>query len=429
MDAKLPQPTFGHDDMKVEVSHVEHQKDFNDKESYVENGRQHGQDTNEIVYVSGTAEEKALVRKMDMRLLPILWLMYVFNYLDRTNIGNAKVGGMEKALKLTSSDYSLALSIFFVGYLLNEVPSNMLLARSRPSIFLPCLMFVWGAMSIGAKGIHSLGGLVAFRFCLGLVEAGFFPGVMLLLSCWYKPDELSKRLAIFYSASLTSGAFGGLLAGVITQYMNGVGNTPGWQWLFIIEGLVTVCISLVALFILPDYPTTTKWLSEREKALAVARLVSNEDLGERLGHRQAFVAACKDFKTWIFMLVYVLINGAGTISYAFICFGGAGIWTAVPIFLSYMVTNFEGREKRAVSIAIINGFGNLASVYGSFIWPSTDAPLYHAGFGTTTGLIALGGMVTTFIRLKYGNPPRLEDVLARQKEEAMVVRLQRQGSE
>ena len=144
---------------------------------------------------------------------------------------------------------------FRQGYLLAEVPSNMLLARSRPSIFLPALMFVWGCMSIGAKGIHNLAGLVAFRFMLGIVEAGFFPGVILLLSCWYKvrkqdlaaqfmslmltrlvlfdcaqPNELSKRLAIFYSASLMAGAFGGLLAGVITQYMDGLGNTPGWQW-------------------------------------------------------------------------------------------------------------------------------------------------------------------------------------------------------
>ena len=116
---------------------------------------------------------------------------------------------MERDLSLSSSDYSLALSIFFVvsrttrttsvldrrlcstisllqGYLLAEVPSNMLLARSRPSIFLPSLMFVWGAMSVGAKGIHNLAGLVAFRFMLGIVEAGFFPGVILLLSCWYK---------------------------------------------------------------------------------------------------------------------------------------------------------------------------------------------------------------------------------------------------
>jgi MFS family permease len=341
-------------------------------------------------------------------------------------------------------------------------------------------MFVWGAMSIGAKGIHSTAGLVAFRFFLGFVEAGFFPGVMLLLSCWYKPNELSKRLAIFYSASLMSGAFGGLLAGVITEYMNGVGNTPGWQWLFIIEGLATCCISVVAVFVLPDYPTTTKFLNEREKMLAVARLVSDEDDKERLTHKQAFFAAVKDVKTWLFTLGYVLLNGAGTISYffptlmtslgykgrdaqfmtvpiycvalvvsvgmgwsadrthqkawhivaatalsavsfiicatvkkavvryAFICFGGAGIWTAVPLFLSYMVTQFEGREKRAVSIAIINGFGNLASVYGSFLWPSTDAPLYHAGFGATTGLIAAGGFVVTFIRLRYGDAPRVE---------------------
>ncbi|GHJ88605.1 hypothetical protein NliqN6_5007 [Naganishia liquefaciens] len=502
MDAKVPQPTFGHDDYKLEVTHAEH---LNDKESFAEQGGQHGEPVLDIVYEPGTAEEKALVRKMDRRLLPILWLMYVFNYLDRTNIGNAKVGGMEKELGLSSSDYSLALSIFFVGYLLNEVPSNMLLARSRPSIFLPALMFAWGAMSVGAKGINNLGGLVAFRFCLGLVEAGFFPGVMLLLSCWYKPNELSKRLALFYSASLTSGAFGGLLAGVITEYMHDVGNTPGWKWLFIIEGLATVVISIVAFFILPDYPTTTKWLSEREKALAVARLVSNEDKSERLGHRQAFVAAVKDLKTWIFTLIYVLINGAGTISYffptlmtvlgytgrdaqfmtvpiyvvamvislsmgwnadrtnqkayhiiaatiwsavsfvicatvkkaavrqvveyAFIAFGGAGIWTAVPIFLSYMVTNFEGREKRAVSIALINGFGNLASVYGSYIWPKQDAPQYKAGFAATTGLIAAGGLVTAFARYKYGNPPRIEELMARQQEEAKRVRMERETGE
>jgi MFS family permease len=93
---------------------------------------------------------------------------------------------MERDLKLSSSDYSLALSIFFVGYLLAEVPSNMLLVRSRPSLFLPALMFIWGAMSVGAKGMTNLAGLVAFRFFLGIVEAGFFPGVILLLSCWYK---------------------------------------------------------------------------------------------------------------------------------------------------------------------------------------------------------------------------------------------------
>ncbi|KAG7530603.1 hypothetical protein FFLO_04905 [Filobasidium floriforme] len=436
-------------------------------------------DQEEVInYVPGTAEEKALLRKVDKRLLPILWLMYIFNYIDRTNIGNARVGGMERDLGLSSSEYSLALSIFFVGYLLAEVPSNMLLARSRPSIFLPALMFTWGCCSIAAKGIHNTAGLVAFRFFLGIIEAGFFPGVILLLSCWYKPNELSKRLALFYSASLMAGAFGGLLAGVITQYMDGVGNTPGWQWLFVIEGLGTVVIAVGAVFVLPDYPSTTRWLSEREKKFAVARLVTNEDAADRLGHMQAFKASVKDWKTWAFMLVYVLLNGSGTISYffptlmttlgysgrdaqfmtvpiyvvslvislamgynadrtnqkawhifaatilgaasfivtaivtkasvryAFICFGGAGIWTAVPLFLSWMVGNFEGREKRAVSIAMINGFGNLASVYGSFIWPKSDAPLYRPGFATTTALIAAGGGVVFALRWKLAKDAR-----------------------
>lgn len=116
--------------------------------------------------------------------------------LDRSNIGNAKVGGMEDDLKLDSTRYSVVLLIFFIGYLLFEVPSNMILARSRPSLFLPALMFTWGGLSIAPVGIHNFGGMVAFRFILGLIEAGFFPGVMLLLSCWYKPAELSKRIAV-----------------------------------------------------------------------------------------------------------------------------------------------------------------------------------------------------------------------------------------
>ncbi|KAL8287058.1 hypothetical protein RQP46_004064 [Phenoliferia psychrophenolica] len=435
-----------------------------------------------FTYQKGSKEERALLRKIDFRLLPTLWLMYVFNYLDRSNIGNAKAAGMAKELHLTSTDYSLALSIFFVGYLLNEVPSNMLLVRSRPSIFLPALMLGWGACSVGAKGINSLGGLIAFRFFLGIIEAGFFPGVMLLLSCWYRPEELSKRIALFYSASLVSGAVGGLLAGVITQYMDGVANVPSWKWLFVIEGCITVGIAVFAFFILPDYPSTTRWLTEDERNLAVARLARAEDQSEvKLTPKQAFVASVKDPKTWWFLMGYVLIAGSGTISYffptlmgslgytgrnvqymtipiylvalvislsmgynadrtnskplhfvvacgwgavafivcatvkkpevryAFICFGGAGIWSAVPLLLSNMVTQFEGREKRAISIALVNGFGNLASIYGSYIWPANTAPLYHIGFGTTTGLITLAGLCMVGIMYKFPKVPTEDD--------------------
>ncbi|ORY26990.1 major facilitator superfamily transporter [Naematelia encephala] len=432
-------------------------------------------DLRSFEYVSGTVEEKNLVRKIDRHILPMLWLMYVFNYLDRTNIGNAKVGGMEADLKLTSSDYSLVLSIFFVGYLLNEVPSNMILSRSKPSLFLPTIMVLWGSMSIGAKGVTSLGGMVAFRLVLGLVEAGFFPGVMLLLSCWYKPAELSKRIALFYTASLVSGAFGGLLAGGIIGGLEGVGNTRGWKWLFIIEGLCTVCIASVAYFVLPNFPTTTKWLTDEEKRLAVYRLQVGPEQVDDMTHKQAFIEALKDPKTWCFMIIYNVLNSVGTISYFFptlmkalgytgrtaqfmtvpiyvvalvvsvtagwnadrtrqkayhvlaaaclavvsfvvcvavhnnaaryamICFGGAGVWTAVPLFLSWMVTMFDGREKRAISIALINGVGNLSSVYGSFFWPATDAPQYVMGFSISTGLMALAGVLVFVAKWKIND--------------------------
>lgn len=153
------------------------------------------------------------------------------------------------------------------SYLLFEVPSNMLLARSKPAIFLPSIMVTWGAVSIIVAAIHNLAGMVCFRFALGIIEAGFFPGVvsatrkspedsadqkMLLLSCWYKPQELSKRIAFFYTASLVSGAFGGLIAGGLIEGMEGLGGIRGWKWLFMIEGAATVLIAIGAYFVLPS---------------------------------------------------------------------------------------------------------------------------------------------------------------------------------
>ncbi|BEJ12040.1 hypothetical protein CspHIS471_0205000 [Cutaneotrichosporon sp. HIS471] len=433
------------------------------------------------VYRPGTEEERLLVRKIDIRLFPMLWVMFCMNYLDRTNIGNAKVGGMAHDLKLTSSQYSLILSIFFVGYLLWEVPSNMMLSRSTPRIFVPTLMVVWGAMCIAVAGIHNLGGMVAFRFVLGLVEAGFFPGIMLVISCWYKPEEMSKRVAGLYSATMMSGAFGGLLAGGLIEGMEGIRGIRGWKWMFIIEGIMTVVIAFAGYIVLPNYPLTTPWLTEDEKKLAIARLVAasdravDHDAEEHVSHWQGFKAAVSDPITWVMLVLYNMLSSVGTISYffpsllqtmgyegrklqfmtvpiyvvamvvgcsagvfadrtgmkaytivggatlsvisfiicatvhipqvryAFICFGAAGIWTNIPIFLSWMVTMFDGREKRAVSIALVNGFGNLASVYGSFFWPSSDAPDYTIGFAITTALCGGAGLLVLATKWKYGD--------------------------
>ncbi|TEA10623.1 putative transporter [Colletotrichum sidae] len=426
-------------------------------------------------YVPGTQEEKALVRKIDFYLMPILWIMYILNYVDRTNIGNAKIAGMQTDLNLTDDGYAWVLSIFFFGYLICEVPSNMILSRSRPSIFLPGIMLVWGALSALMSISNSYGALLGFRFVLGCVEAGFFPGVLYLLSCWYTRAELGKRFAIFYTAAVLSGAFGGLLAGAITSNLHSAHGIAGWKWLFIVEGVATVGVALAAFFILLDYPSTARQLTPAQRQLASVRIIadgisSGGQSSLRLSHWQAFVAAVSDPRTWMFLVLFMLDVGAGTISYfiptitltlgydtvtaqymtvpiyavasvclnivawssdrhaerrwhvaaplalgfacsvvcaavqsavvryVMICFVAAGIWSALPLVLSWTsgVISLPA-EKRAIVLAMVNAFGNFSSVYGSRIWPSKDSPAYHVGFGVTAGFLGAGMIIALLI--------------------------------
>lgn len=223
--------------------------------------------------------ELALVRKIDLRLLPMVILMYIMNYLDRNNIAAARLAGLEDELNLTSSQYLTALSILFVGYILMQVPSNLFLNKiGLPAVYLPSVMIAWGVISGATAGVQSFGGLVAVRFCLGFVEAAYFPGCLLFLSSWYTRSELGFRTAILYSGSLLSGAFSGLISAGITNGLDGAKNIRAWRWLFIIEGAITVIIAVVAFFVLPNFPRTTIWLTENERQLAIWRL--EEDIGE-----------------------------------------------------------------------------------------------------------------------------------------------------
>ncbi|KAL2204818.1 MFS general substrate transporter [Sarocladium strictum] len=271
-------------------------------------------------YTPGSPEEKKLVKKIDFFLMPMLWIMYILNYVDRMNIGNARIAGMGDDLKLDDSMYAWVLSIFFFGYLICEVPSNMILSRSRPSIFLPGIMIIWGALCAVMSVSKNYATLLAFRFILGCIESGFFPGVLYLLSSWYTRAELGKRFAIFYAAAVLSGAFGGLLAGGITSGLHDAHGITGWRWLFIVEGVATVGVGIIAIFVLLDYPHNSKRLSEQERQLAQIRimadgLASSSTVTGRLTHWQAFVAAISDPRTYIFIVLFMLDVGAGTISY------------------------------------------------------------------------------------------------------------------
>ncbi len=179
---------------------------------------------------------KKLLRKIDMHLLPFLVLMYLLNFLDRSNLAQARQGTLEKDLGMGGTDFNLATSIFFVGYLLMQLPSNMLITRVRPSLYLGSAMALWGVVSTCNAAVQSFGSLVSVRFILGFVEAPFFPGAIFLMSSWYTRAELTRRISWFYSGNALANMFGGLLGAAILGDLNGAHGIAGWRWLFIIVG-------------------------------------------------------------------------------------------------------------------------------------------------------------------------------------------------
>ena len=254
--------------------------------------------------------ERKLVRKIDIRVLPTLNVMYIMNYLDRNNIAAARLAGLQDptskgGVNLSTQQYLTVLSILFVGYILMQVPSNIFLnVIGKPRAYLPTVMILWGVISAATAGTKSYGGLIAVRFLLGFVEATYYPGCLFFLSSWYTRKELGFRTAILFSGLLLSGAFSGLISAGITNGLDGAKGLRAWRWLFIIEGVITIFLAFLAYFTLPNFPRTTTWLTENERHLAIWRL--EEDIGEddwvnpkeyTLFH--GLKLAVKDVKMWI----------------------------------------------------------------------------------------------------------------------------------
>ncbi|MBE3041421.1 MFS transporter [Candidatus Bathyarchaeota archaeon] len=186
-----------------------------------------------------------------------------------------------------------------------QVPSNLFLNKiGKPAIYLPTTMVIWGVISAATAAVHTYEGLLAVRFFLGFIEAAYFPGCLYYLSCWYTRSELGLRTTLLYSGALIAGAFSGLISAGITNNMDGLMGWRAWRWLFLIEGVITVFLAFLAYFILPNFPRTTSWLDEEEKAMAVWRL--EEDIGqddwlntEDQSLWGGFRLALVDVKTWV----------------------------------------------------------------------------------------------------------------------------------
>ncbi|TVY15779.1 putative transporter protein [Lachnellula arida] len=220
-------------------------------------------------YVDPVKEVK-LLAKLDLAFTPIIMLVYLSCFLDRSNIGNVKVAGMLKDIHATDQQFSTAVSIFYATYVTFETPAAVLMKKVTPRVILATLCCVWSLTTIFTGFVQNIGGLYATRLILGACEAGLFPCLNLYLTMVYRREEQAKRVAYLFSCSALSGAFGGLLAYALLQ-MDGVSGVAGWRWVYIIEGLFSILITVAVWFGLPTDPTQAWFLNAEEREMMKCR--------------------------------------------------------------------------------------------------------------------------------------------------------------
>lgn len=243
-----------------------------------------------------------LYARVGRRLLPFLFLCYVVAYLDRVNIGFAKLQ-MQADLQLSDTVYGLGAGIFFLGYFLFEVPANLLMLRVGARRWIARIMASWGLLSAAMLFASSPTSFYVMRFLLGVAEAGFFPGVILYLTYWYPAQRRARIVAIFMSGVAVAGVVGGPLSGWIMSHFAGVNGLAGWQWLFLLEGLPAVALGVLTLALLDDGIDDANWLDDEEKALLKEELARDGEPRAQWGLRHVFGSS----RVWMLALVYFLM--------------------------------------------------------------------------------------------------------------------------
>ncbi|KAI0482106.1 MFS general substrate transporter [Xylariaceae sp. FL0804] len=252
-----------------------------------------------------TVNEAKLLRKIDLRVLPILFAVYIVAFLDRVNISNALTLGLPEDLGLRGDQENVALTIFFVPYILFEIPSNIIMKRLGPRLWLSGCILCFGLIMIGQGFVRSYGGLLATRFFMGLAEAGIFPGSFYLISFWYRAAEAQKRFTVYWSSTLLAGAFGGLLASAIA-HLDGVRGYHSWRWVFILEGIATCLVAFTAFFTIVDFPREARWLSPEERAFVIRKTGAEESHAVPVSARDVGVFLAQP-KNWFGALMYFSI--------------------------------------------------------------------------------------------------------------------------
>ncbi|KAJ8111670.1 hypothetical protein OPT61_g5794 [Boeremia exigua] len=259
--------------------------------------------------------DRRLVRKIDFYIVPTVAVLYLFCFIDRANIGNARLANFEQDLRLTGYNYNTILSVFYISYIIFEIPANIACKRIGPGWFLPGTTLGFGILTVCFAFVKDFQAACAVRFLLGIFEAGMLPGIAYYLSRWYKRAELAFRLALYVVMAPMAGAFGGLLASAILR-LNNFGSTHRWEMIFAVEGIITIGLALISFFTLTDRPDTARWLTEGEKEIIINRLKE-----ERMGATEVLdkITTTKILRgilnpvvlgtSWVFFLACITVQG------------------------------------------------------------------------------------------------------------------------
>lgn len=296
------------------------------------------------------SREDSVFRKVSWRIVPLIMLCYVVAYLDRVNVGFAKLQ-MAQQLGFSETVFGLGAGIFFIGYFLCEVPSNLALNRFGAKVWIARIMITWGLISAGFAFVTTPTQFYVMRFLLGLAEAGFYPGIILYLTYWYPSHRRAKIIAMFMSAIPVSGIFGNPLSGYIMDAFSGTATWAGWQWMFVIEAIPAVLVGLVVLCYLDDSVAKAKWLSDDEKRVverAIADDVKHKDAGATAS------SVFSDPRVWFMSLIYFcFVMGQYGLTFwmpTFIKSTGVtgnlhiGVLSAIPFLTAIIAMNAFGRS-------------------------------------------------------------------------------------